>query len=170
MLRFSKSTPPIEFVIFQLNPHMMAQGLPLQELPIYIYVDNYNIWIESKKLAGSKIGRREDSRVRIDIGKLAEVVAAGRPVAKGFLYGSVPPPVDTVWEKIRKSNFEVKVRKRSQVTGKEKMVDSDLVADATERACMTPKEKRSTFVVITGDADARPAIEKALKYKWNVEA
>ena len=55
------------------------------------------------------------------------------------------------------------------MTGKEKKVDTQLVADVTERACKTIEGERSTFVLITGDADAIPAIEVALRYDWKVE-
>ena len=70
------------------------------ERPIWIYVDNFNIWINAKQLTArrKKMKTKEDHRVRIDIGKLTIVVANGCPVAQGFLHASEPPPVDTVWE------------------------------------------------------------------------
>ena len=142
------------------------------EKPIWIYVDDSNIWIEAKKLASIVKGLKttEDHRVRIDVGKLTDVVAEHRPVAQGFLYGSEPPPIDTVWEKIEQRGWKVAREKRSRKTGKEKKVDTKLVADVTERACTTPKEERSTIVLITGDADAIPAMEKVVKYDgWNLE-
>ena len=148
-----------------------APPVPKIEAPIWIYVDDSNIWIEAKKHA-SKIRRfktKEDHRVRIEIGKLTEVVADGRPVAQGFLYGSEPPPVDTVWEKIKQKGWNVNPYRRSRMTGKEKKVDTQLVADVTEKACKTPEKEKSTFVLITGDADAIPAIDVALKYDWNVD-
>ena len=140
--------------------------------PIWIFVDDSNIWIEAKALASRtkhfKTG--EDHRVRIDIGKLTDVVAAGRPVAEGILYGSEPPPVDSVWEKIRQQGWKVTPKKRSLITYKEKQLDTQIVADITEMACITPREERTTIVVITGDADVIPAIEKVQKYEgWTVE-
>ena len=37
--------------------------------------------------------------------KLTDLVADHkRPVAQGFLYGSEPPPVDTVWKKIKQKD------------------------------------------------------------------
>ena len=42
--------------------------------------------------------------------------------------------------------------------------------DITEMACTTPEEERTTIVIISGDADAMPAIHKVLKYRgWSVE-
>lgn len=139
---------------------------------IWIFVDDSNIWIAAKKLASrvKHLKTNEDHRVRIDIGMLTTVVADGRPVAQGFLYGSEPPPVDTVWEKIRSQHFEVSTYPRHSITRKEKQVDAQLVADITERAIITPIGERTTIVVISGDADVLPAVRKVLKYEgWNVE-
>ena len=113
---------------------------------------------------------KEDHRVRIDVGKLTDVVAKDRKVAQGFLYGSEPPPVDTVWQKIKERGWVVpKPKKRSTITGKEKGVDAQLVVDITEMACTTPKKDRTTIIIISGDADIMPAIDLVLKYGWNVE-
>ena len=40
----------------------------------------------------------EDHRVRIDMGKLADVLADGPTIEQGILYGSEPPPIDTPWK------------------------------------------------------------------------
>lgn len=139
---------------------------------IWIFVDNSNIWIEAKKLQSKvrKFETSEDHRLRIDVGKLADVIASGRPTESGVLYGSEPPPVDTVWEKVRKKGWEVKTKKRSVITGKEKQVDAQIVADVTAKAIKTPIDKRTTIVLVTGDADVIPAIEKVIEEeKWNIE-
>ena len=51
------------------------------ERSIWIYVDDSNIWITAKKLAAKKMKTKEDHRVRIDVGRLTDVVAKGREVA-----------------------------------------------------------------------------------------
>ena len=139
---------------------------------VWIYVDDSNIWIEAKKLVGKqrKFKTREDHRIRIDIGKLTKAVANGRPVIQGFLYGSEPPPIDTVWQKIRERGWKVDPEKKSRIRGKEKKVDTKMVADIVERACNTSINERSTIIIIAGDADVIPAIDKILKNRgWNVE-
>lgn len=133
------------------------------EKPIYIYIDNSNLFIEAQS---EKV--RDDSRARVDIGKVCGAVANKRPVAQRFLYGSEPPPVKTVWEKIKGQDVDVILHQKSR-QGKEKQVDTQIVADITERVCLTPIKERSTIVVITGDADMIPGIEKALQYGWKVE-
>ena len=139
---------------------------------IFIFVDDSNIWIEAKKLQ-SKLKRfktGEDHRVRIDVGKLADVIAVSRPIQQGTLYGSEPPPVDTVWQKIRDCGWRVQTDHRHALTGKEKKVDTRLVAEVTALAIRTPEEERTTIVLVTGDADAIPAIEEVMKEeRWMIE-
>lgn len=139
---------------------------------IFIFVDDSNIWIEAKKLQGKQKGYKtsEDHRVRIDVGALTDVIACGRPVKKGKLYGSEPPPVDTVWKKIKERGWEVEKDKRHLITGKEKKVDTRLVAEVTALAVRTPPEERTTIVLVTGDADVIPAIEEVMREShWKVE-
>ena len=142
---------------------------------VWIFVDDSNIWIEGKKLRAKMQGLKseEDPRARIDIGRLTDFAAMKtRKVVKGTLYGSEPPAIDTVWKKIREKGWTVPdPKRRSMVTGKEKKVDAQLVADVTELACRSNREiKPGTIIIISGDADATPAIEKVLKYQpWKVE-
>ena len=139
---------------------------------IWIFVDDSNIWIEAKKLQSKLKSFKtcEDHRVRIDMGKLADVIADGRVVKQGVLYGSEPPPVDTVWNKIRERGFRVDPQRRSRITGKEKQIDTKLVAEVTSTAIKTPPDERTTIVVVTGDADVIPALKEVLKEeRWKVE-
>ena len=144
---------------------------------VWIFADNSNIWIEAMKHASKTNGFRceQDHRVRIDIGRLTDVVAEGRKVKEAILYGSEPPKVDTVWNKINQhEHWLVKKYERSRVTGKEKEVDAELVTDVTEVACNTPPHLRGTIIIISGDRDICPAVQKTLtrngsNYCWKVE-
>ncbi len=139
---------------------------------IYIFVDDSNIWIGAKALQ-SKLRRFktvEDHRLRIDIGKLTDVLADGRSVDQGVLYGSEPPPVDSVWNKIKEQGWRVMTDKKSKLTGKEKKVDTRLVAEVTALSICTRIEMRTTIVLVTGDADVIPAMQEAMKQAhWSVE-
>ena len=92
----------------------------ITELLFYLFSFHcitYGIFgLQAKQLASQvkHLKTSEDHRVCIDIGKLTIVVAADRPVAQGFLYGLEPPPVDTVWEKIRSQSFEVSTTNEAQ--------------------------------------------------------
>lgn len=144
-----------------------------ERLPgIWIFVHQSNMWIEAKKLYSRMKGfvTDQDHRVRIDMGKLADVLGGGREELTGKLYGSEPPPIDSVWKRIRERGWEVITSQRSQLTGKEKQVDTKLVADVISLACKTPEHERTTIILVTGDANIIPAIEGVLnEERWKVE-
>ena len=137
---------------------------------VFIYVDDSNMWIEAKKLAAKEGNFKcvEDPRLRMDMGKVAEFVAKGREIACHNLYGSEPPPVDTVWEKIKQCGWKVKLSKRSFYTNKEKQVDHKIVKDIT--ALVSDRSvAKGTIILVSGDADLIPAIEEGLSKKWSFE-
>ena len=137
---------------------------------VFIYVDDSNMWIEAKKLAAKRLNLKcvEDPRLRLDIGRVADVVANGREVAWGVLYGSEPPPIDTVWEKIRERGWKVITSKRSRFTNKEKQVDHKMVTDITALVSDRGVAK-GRIVIVSGDADVIPAIKEGLAQNWSFE-
>ena len=137
---------------------------------VFIYVDDSNIWIEGKKLAAKQLKLRcvEDPRLRLDVGKVADVVANGREVAWGILYGSEPPPIDTVWEKIEERGWKVITSKRSAFTNREKQVDHQMVADITALVSDRTVAK-GKIAIVSGDADIIPAIKEGLSKNWCFE-
>lgn len=157
----------------QATPPQDLTGNPSSKPPgIYIYVDNSNIWIVAKKMQSAKqnLQTKEDHRIRIDVGKLAAAIANHRTISNGIVYGSIPPPTDSVWNKMKGDNFEVKCKKRSTWTGKEKQVDAEMSTDITTTAIKTPSEKRSTIVLVSGDGDFIPCLESVLKEeRWTIE-
>ena len=141
---------------------------------IWIFVDDSNVWIEAKKLQSSlknfKTG--EDHRLRIDMGKLASVIARDRYVESGTLYAAEPPPLVDVWRNTEnKAGWYVdrsEFRRRSSTKGKQ--IDAKLVADATATAIMTPIHQRTTMAFVTGDTNVVPALEKIMKQEgWAIE-
>ena len=140
------------------------------KLPIQMFVDNSNIWIQAKKL-GSKIKNLispDDHRVRINYGQLTDVVEHGRVDAIGTLYGSEPPKIDHVWNKIEERGWRVEILQKSSHTGKEKEVDSTMFRDILALATVPPA-KQSTIILISGDRDMRPAVKEILQKGWKVE-
>ena len=137
---------------------------------VFLYVDDSNMWIEAKKLAAKQLNLKcvEDPRLRLDIGKVADVVANKREVAWGVLYGSEPPPIDTVWEKIRERGWKVITSKRSGYTNKEKQVDHKMVTDITALVSDRGVAK-GKIVIVSGDADVIPAIEEGQAKNWSFE-
>ena len=137
---------------------------------VFIYVDDSNMWIEGKKFAAKQANLKcvEDPRLRLDIGRVTDVVANDRDVAWGILYGSEPPPIDSVWKKIRERGWQVVTSKRSSFTNKEKQVDHQMVAHITALVTDVSVAK-GKIVLVSGDADVIPAIREGLKRNWSFE-
>lgn len=154
----------------QCSGTLMLIQPPALDEHVFIYVDDSNMWIEGKKLAAKQANLKcvEDPRLRLDIGRVADVVASGREVAWGILYGSEPPPIDTVWKKIRERGWKVITSKRSRFTKKEKQVDHQMVADITTLVSDRSVSK-GKIVLVSGDADVIPAVKEGLSKKWSFE-
>ena len=136
---------------------------------VFIFMDHSNTWIEAKKFKPSR-DYKEDSRVRLEAGNLLRLVTKDRelPDRPAKLYGSEPPPLDSVWDIYREKGWNITAPQRSSWTRKEKRVDTQLVADVTELVCNVNNGKH-TIAIISGDEDVLPAVEKALEYDWKVE-
>ncbi|KAM0424567.1 hypothetical protein ACHAPT_010284 [Fusarium lateritium] len=143
----------------------------------YFFVDDSNIWIKAQKFAASghsHMPKLEDSdsdpRLRIDIGSLINTLRNNRERGPSFLYGSRPPPSDSVWGAFEKLKFETKIYERAR--GKEKEVDHSMAADLAYHAAKLedkPEKHDITFVVISGDRDMLPPIKIVLKCGIQVE-
>ncbi len=135
----------------------------------YVFVDNSNLWIEGKKVAGRhcKPAVPSNYRYRIEYGKLLEHVLDGRELAAvPKLYGSEPPPNDSVWTIIRTKGFDVKVFKRN-IFNKEKGVDMRMGLDIG-RLVLTEKDP-APIVIVAGDADFVQVVDDAHAAGWKTE-
>jgi uncharacterized LabA/DUF88 family protein len=151
------------------------ESVPDEKIQLHLFVDNSNVLIEGRRYAEmhrkgrSKLGAFKDDSYEIDWGKFLYVVKRKdtRVLAEvPFLYGSRPPPNDSVWERIRDDGFDVKVFDRN-IRNKEKGVDMEMGMDIAERMhTVTPPR---TMIIAAGDADYVPAVTRAQKYKWRVE-
>ena len=145
--------------------------VPTSTRGVWIFVNDSNVWIEAKKLQSKQkmFKTSEDHRVRMDMGKLTDVLAKQRPIIEGNLYGSEPPSIDTVWKRIHERGWKVHTSQRTS-RGKEKQTNTRLVADIIVLAETIPPEKRSSIILVTGDASVIPAIERVVEIEdWNVE-
>ncbi|XP_068754085.1 uncharacterized protein [Montipora capricornis] len=169
MKRYEESEPHSPKCPCCQSPILRLVKPSLDEDLVFIYVDNSNVWIEGKKLAAKqqKLKCLEDPRMRLDIGKVADVVANGRHVVWGVLYGSEPPPIDTVWNIIRTFGWKVVTNKRSTIQNKEKQVDQQLVADIIALVCDKDIAK-GKIAVISGDADVIPAIKEGEGWSFEI--
>ena len=127
----------------------------------YVFVDHSNLWIEGQKAQSVK-DIDHDPRYRVDLGKFLSLIIRDRQLSRAFLYGSVPPPNDSVWKAAREKNFDVKVFQRSG-SGKEKELDVAMAHDITKTLYKDLKVGVNvTFITVTGDRDLKPPIEDAL--------
>ena len=158
------------------------QGADGKATGVWMFVDNSNIWIECKRAEAKLKFKKnplfdEDPRLRLDMGRLAEQVRRGRPIIDAQLYGSEPPEIDTIWQLATKKGWEVNRFKRNLISGKEKQLDTSIVADITELVCHSEVRKlkfsklKNVIVLVAGDSDFIPAIRKVIAQNgwWRIE-
>ena len=136
---------------------------------VHVFLDNSNLWIEGQRFASDPSGKRDykDAAYRIDFGKILEHVTGDREIVEARMYGSEPPPNDTVWRQAEGKGFKVQVFQRNY-RDKEKKVDTQMCVDITAAVFSTfPKDR--VLVLLAGDADYIPAVEIALRREWLVE-
>lgn len=142
---------------------------------VHLFVDNSNVLIEGRRLAYAKRnanghrGTHVDKTYEIDWGKFLYLVKSrgNRLLSRvPTLYGSRPPPDDTVWQQIRNEGFDVRVFDRN-IRDKEKGVDMEMGMDVVERLFEVTHPE--TLVIAAGDADFKGIVERAKKKGWNVE-
>ena len=133
-----------------------------------IYLDNSNLWIEGKKVSAVSKGmaldiweatqtRTFDNAFKLDFGRVLEI-ANHAPVRVARFYGSRPPEKDSIWEAAKRAGFKLEILDRN-ARNKEKGVDSSMVADMISDM-FEIAQKGDVFILITGDEDYVPAIER----------
>jgi NYN domain len=95
---------------------------------------------------------------RLDFGKLY-AIAGGQTVGRAVMYGSRPPPNDSLWEAAEREGFEVVVFDRN-ASNREKKVDTQLAADVISDSYEWMEQSRDEVRIVAGDADYVPVIEK----------
>lgn len=137
-----------------------------------VFNDDSNIFIEAQKRYGIqyKLCGGQDPRIRIDIGKLLNVLVCDRTLISASLYGSIPPPRDTVWIAYHKQeSLKVETFRKNQ-KGKEKQIDTTLAINASFCVCENrDKTKTQTLVLVAGDIDYERLVVNAIKCDWCVE-
>ena len=140
-----------------------------------VLVDNSNIFIEGAKFSAKRKGvarlpsdtrDAQDPSWRLDFGKLLTELADNRSVNSAILVGSRPPPNDGVWRAASANGFEVITHNRD-VHGREKAVDTELVAQGTKLVCTVYPP--GCLVIASGDRDFLPLVRVAQEMGWRVE-
>lgn len=133
-----------------------------------IYLDDSNLWIEGKKVSAVSRGmaldiweatqtRTFDNEFKVDFGRVLEI-ANNAPIKVARFYGSRPPEADSVWQAAKNAGFRLTILDRN-IRNKEKSVDASMIADIMTDMYEIAKEG-DIFILITGDADYVPVIQK----------
>ncbi|MBD9377627.1 NYN domain-containing protein [Pseudoxanthomonas sp. PXM04] len=147
----------------------------------FIYVDNSNLYIEGRRVAAVNAGLSPsiydamrdgtlDHGYTISFGKLHDFLA-GRDTSKiqrVALFGSRPPPNDSIWRFAEKAGFELHLEDRN-FNNKEKKIDTGIATLVTKDAYKSGKPGEDVFVLVAGDADYVPTINELRKDGYIVE-
>lgn len=141
----------------------------------YLYVDNSNVWIEGMHVAAVASGLAPDIFTalaggicdytwKLDFGRLLEFAGGNRAdIGRAVLYGSKPPPNDSLWTAAKNQGFEVVVHERSVFSGREKKVDTNIVTDITADAFELMDPTKDEITLVAGDADYVPTVDRLRK-------
>ncbi len=147
----------------------------------FIYVDNSNVFIEGQRVAAVSNGnaldiqdaiRRQifDPGYRLDFGKLYEFVASNGDTDTGraMLFGSRPPPNDSLWAIAESAGFELVIEDRN-VANREKKIDTGIVTAMLEHAFTQADTSEDKFILVAGDGDYVPAVTCLVKRGFTVD-
>ncbi len=141
----------------------------------FLYVDNSNVWIEGMHVAAVEGGLAPDIWAaqehkicdygwKLDFGRLLEFAGGKREeVGRAVLYGSKPPPNDSLWAAAKRQGFEVVVHERNPYSGREKKVDTNIVTDITADSFELMRPERDEITLVAGDSDYVPTVERLRK-------
>lgn len=150
----------------------------------FIYIDNSNIFIEAMHVSAVAKGlapniwdaqehKISDRDYQLDYGKLYEFLMGTRTQTKdgcAKLFGSRPPPNDSLWALCKKIGYDPIIFDRSEWTGKEKMVDAAIVTHMMKDAYSGSMDKqKDDIVLVAGDSDFTPTVEQLVKDGYTVE-
>src|SRR5437867_13414229 len=74
-------------------------------------------------------------RVRVDFGTLLDYIKKDRELKAAMLVGSVPPPNDSLWARLKQLGLQPKIYERNPFTDRQREVDQELancIRDAME--------------------------------------
>lgn len=130
----------------------------------FLFVDGSNLFLTLQRTAGAG-DSRPDSRARVNLPGLLEAVRCA-PTAQKKVYCSTrgdlvhDDPARHVWATFEEHGFQVSRHGRGS-DGREKEVDTQLVADMVEAALACPRVS-TVIKLVSGDRDMWPGVEKAL--------
>jgi uncharacterized LabA/DUF88 family protein len=147
----------------------------------YIYVDNSNVFIEGKRVSAVVKGlamnvydamnnRIIDYDYKMSFGRLHEFVVGQdeSTIARAVLFGSRPPPNDSIWKYAEQAGFELVLEDRN-VANKEKKIDTGIVSAMVKDAYKNMNPASDTIVLVAGDGDFVPPVRDLVGDGFQVE-
>ncbi|HEY7669750.1 MAG TPA: NYN domain-containing protein [Hyphomicrobium sp.] len=147
----------------------------------YIYVDNSNLYIEGRRVSAvaQKLADSISTAIRdgvfdhgytIDFGKLHSFLTGDdlSAIKRVVLFGSRPPPNDSIWKYAKNAGFELVLEDRN-AANKEKKIDTGIATQITKDAYKNGNPKADTFVLVAGDGDYVPTVKELVNDNYNVE-
>src|SRR5438552_3196054 len=87
---------------------------------------------------------------QIDFGKLLKFAGGNRTdIGRAVLYGSRPPPNDSLWAAAERQGFEAVVHDRS-MSGKEKKIDTNIATDVVYDALKSMNPAKDEITLVSG--------------------
>ena len=136
-----------------------------------VYVDNSNLFIEGKRVKAVASGMAKDiyaamnndildNSYKIDFGKLHDFIAGddSSQIKRCVLFGSRPPPNDSIWHMAEKAGFDAVIEDRN-VANKEKRIDTGIVAIMMKDAYNIVNKEIDTITLVAGDGDFVPPVK-----------
>jgi len=136
----------------------------LEDPGVHIFVDDQNLfWGITNDTSFGK-------SFRIDFGLLLLEAAKGvdgkaRPVKSAYIAGVIPDD-DYFWEVAKNQGFQV-MRGYLGTNNRSKQDDAYLITEIV--STIYTKKGPSTIVLLAGDADYKPPLEKVIAQKWRSE-
>lgn len=146
-----------------------------------VYVDNSNLFIEGMRVKAVASGRAQtihramqdrilDATYKIDFGRLHRFIADEQTgdVKRCMLFGSRPPPNDSLWAIAERVGFEVVVEDRN-VRNREKRIDTGIVSALVRDAYTIADKTADVITLVAGDGDYVPPVRTLVEDGFKVE-
>ena len=146
-----------------------------------VYVDNSNVFIEARRVMAVESGMARniydamDKKIlnpsyKLDFGRLHHYIAGDDHwnIKRCVLFGSRPPPNDSLWTAAENAGFDVIVEDRN-IANKEKRIDTGIAVAMTKDAYTIADRKSDTITLVAGDGDFVPAVAPLAADGFQVE-
>lgn len=146
-----------------------------------IYIDNSNVFIEGQRVAAvlnNNALNMQDAQnrkifnfdYRLDFGKLHQFLTTNgdSEIARLVLFGSRPPPNDSLWAVAENKGFEPIIEDRN-AGNHEKKIDAGMAVAMIKDAYPRADKSTDTFILVAGDGDYVPVVSDLVQEGFTVK-